>query len=70
MTRCLFRVVAWTIGWTLYQWWAVIGWPSTVDEDHLVLMIACAGSSLGFTGWYALSRTVLRAARPIQELGG
>jgi DMSO reductase anchor subunit len=52
------RLVAWTIGWTLYQWWAVIGWPATVDEAHFALMVACGGSSVGLTVWYGLHRMV------------
>jgi hypothetical protein len=56
MIRFLVRLAAWTIGWTLFQWWAVIGWPATVDEAHFVLMVACAGSSGALIGWYALHR--------------
>jgi hypothetical protein len=52
----------------LYEWWAVIGWPATLDEDHFVLMIACAGSSMGLTVWYAVGR--IGAALPYRSPAG
>jgi len=58
MARFLVRITAWAIGWTLYQWWAVIGWPATLEEAHFALMVACGGSAVGLTGWYALHRMV------------
>ena len=29
--RLAARVGAWTVVWTLFQWWAVIGWPERLD---------------------------------------
>jgi hypothetical protein len=68
VTRGLVRLAAWTVGWMLYEWWAVIGWPATLDEDHFVLMIACAGSSMGLTVWYAVGR--IGAALPYRSPAG
>ena len=58
--RPLVRLVA----WTLYQWWAVIGWPSTVEEAHFTLMVVCGGSSVGLTAWYGLHRMVSWSVTP------
>src|SRR5262249_57027119 len=27
LVRQLKRIAGWTLAWTLFQWWAVIGWP-------------------------------------------
>jgi hypothetical protein len=59
IARSLVRLAAWTVGWTVFQWWAVIGWPATLEEAHFLLMVTCGASSVGLTGWYALRRLSL-----------
>jgi hypothetical protein len=54
------RVVLWTVAWTLFQWWAVIGWP---HGPGAVYAAGVLGACLGLAGWDA-SREV-RMARPL-----
>jgi hypothetical protein len=40
VARQLKRIVAWTLGWTLFQWWAVIGWPEGAGSLYAGVMFA------------------------------
>jgi hypothetical protein len=40
------RIAAWTLGWTLFQWWAVLGWA---DGGGLYAGLVFAGV-LGLVG--------------------
>ena len=55
-TQRALRVVVWTLAWTAYQWWAVIGWPETAESTRATLIVTSFGSSLALTGWYCLQR--------------
>jgi hypothetical protein len=57
--RQAWRIVLWTLAWTLYQWWAVIGWP---DGMGSVYAAGVLGAGLGLAGW-DVSREV-RVGRP------
>ena len=50
------RLALWALGWTLFEWWAVIGWPDSAETAEAALAVASAGSMLGLTGWYGLQR--------------
>jgi hypothetical protein len=57
--RQAWRIVLWTLAWTLYQWWAVIGWP---DGMGSVYAAGVLGAGLGLAGW-DVSREVRPRAR-------
>ena len=52
-----------TFLWTLFQWWAVIGWPGTAEEAHAALVLTIVASVVGLTGWYGLQRVLRRGVR-------
>jgi len=56
MGRQVLRLVAWTLGWTVFQWWAVIGWPETLEGRRTLLVLISLGSSVGLACWYGVQR--------------
>lgn len=52
MIRRLLRVAAWVAGWTLFLWWAVIGWPGSAETAQMTLSALSGGSIVGLVGWY------------------
>jgi len=52
--RQLVRLASWTIGWTVFQWWAVIGWPDTLEGMRAALLVASMGSTLALVGYYGV----------------
>ena len=54
MTRQSRRLAAWTVGWTVFQWWAVIGWPETLEGALAALLTVSAASSVALVGWYGV----------------
>lgn len=50
--RPLVRLGFWTIAWTLFLWWAVIGWPETLEGSLAALVFASAISTTGLTAWH------------------
>lgn len=56
----MLRLVLWTLAWTLFQWWAVIGWPDTLEGAHAALILVSSGSIVGFVGFYGLQRVLPR----------
>ncbi|MBI3457302.1 MAG: hypothetical protein HY002_16110 [Candidatus Rokubacteria bacterium] len=59
-TRQMRRLVLWTLAWTLFQWWAVIGWPDTLEGAHAALILVSSGSIVGLVGFYGLQRVLPR----------
>jgi hypothetical protein len=63
------RVTAWTVVWTLFQWWAVIGWPDGVDAFSGglactgVLSLAMAGVLLDVRGGRRPAPAIIMALR-------
>lgn len=52
MIRWLLRLAGWTTAWTLFQWWAVIGWPGNAETARATLSVMSGGSVLGLVVWY------------------
>jgi|SRR5262245_7839800 len=61
--RQLRRVAGWTGAWTLFQWWAVIGWPSALGGGG-VLVGTAALSAIGLVVWLDVRRPMRVTARP------
>jgi hypothetical protein len=40
LVRQLKRIAGWTVAWTLFQWWAVIGWPEGTGGVYAGAMFA------------------------------
>jgi hypothetical protein len=40
LVRQLKRIAGWTLAWTLFQWWAVIGWPEGTGGVYAGAMFA------------------------------
>jgi hypothetical protein len=40
LLRQLRRIAGWTLAWTLFQWWAVIGWPEGTGGVYAGAMFA------------------------------
>lgn len=49
--RALRRVGAWTVAWTLFQWWAVIGWPEGLGAEGVTVLFAGAMGVVGIAVW-------------------
>jgi hypothetical protein len=45
-------VAACALGWTLFLWWAVIGWPGSAETAQMTLSALSGGSIVGLVGWY------------------
>src|SRR5262245_43733057 len=54
------RVALWTVLWTLYQWWAVIGWP----EGPAAVYASMAGTGLAGLVAAVVWRDVQRSRPP------
>jgi hypothetical protein len=52
VSRWLLRVAAWATGWTLFLWWAVIGWPASAETAQATLSVLSGVSIAGLVGWY------------------
>jgi hypothetical protein len=52
LSRQLLRVAGWVAGWTLFLWWAVIGWPDSAETAQATLSVSSGGSIAGLVGWY------------------
>jgi hypothetical protein len=52
VSRRLRLSAAWVTGWTLFLWWAVIGWPDSAATAHATLSVLSGGSIAGLVGWY------------------
>lgn len=48
----LVQLGAGTVTWTVFQWWAVIGWPVTIEGNLAALLLASAASVIGLTAWH------------------
>jgi hypothetical protein len=59
-------VAVWTLGWTLFQWWAVAGWPADAPPLYTAGALAAALSLVGLAVW----RDVGAAAPERRELPG
>jgi hypothetical protein len=64
LLRQVGRVAAWTGFWTLYQWWAVIGWPEGPGAIYASM------ASTGLAGLLAAGvwRDVRRARQPLARV--
>jgi hypothetical protein len=60
LLRSAGRVALWTVLWTLYQWWAVIGWP----EGPVAVYASMAGTGLAGLVAAVVWRDVQRARQP------
>lgn len=58
MTRQGLRLGIWTVAWTLFQWWAVIGWPDSLEGAYAALILTSGGSIVGLAGWYGLQQVM------------
>lgn len=52
MIRYLARLAGWTGAWTVYLWWAAIGWPDNAETAQASLAGMSAASILGLVAWY------------------
>ena len=70
--RWFMRLTGWTTGWTLFLWWAVIGWPASLDAAVVTLTVLSGSSILGLVVYTAGSRTARcrRRNRPWQGSDG
>jgi hypothetical protein len=59
------RVAAWTLAWTLFEWWAVIGWPDALETRPAVLILGGVGTLVGLVVWRGVREPRLTAARVI-----
>lgn len=50
--RWVNRVAAWTVGWTAFHWWAVIGWPASTETAAASLVVLSGSSIVGLVLWY------------------
>ncbi len=50
--RRLGHVAAWTGAWTLFQWWAVIGWPEQLDAAPAALLVSGITTLVGIAVWH------------------
>ncbi len=64
MVQQAVRIAFWTFGWTVFQGWAVIGWPDTLEGARATLVAMSAGSTLALVGWYGVLQ---RSHRPRPE---
>jgi hypothetical protein len=59
------RIAAWTLGWTLFQWWAVLGWS---DGGGWYAGLLFAGV-LGLVGRSLGTRLAEPGAAPVRRGG-
>jgi hypothetical protein len=45
------RVAGWTLGWTVFQWWAVIGWPYALERSPAALILGGVATLVGLAVW-------------------
>jgi hypothetical protein len=50
------RIAGWTVGWTLFQWWAVIGWPEHVTAAATAPLLFGVLSLVGIAVWQDVRR--------------
>src|SRR5262249_31532836 len=62
--RQLRRVAGWTGAWTLFQWWAVIGWPSALGGGGGAVVGPAALGAIGLAVWLDVRRLMRVAALP------
>jgi hypothetical protein len=44
-------VAVWTVGWTLFQWWAVVGWPVGMPPLLSGSLLAAVLGLVGLAVW-------------------
>jgi hypothetical protein len=55
-SRHVRRIGVWTLGWTLFQWWAVIGWPEHVTAAATAPMLSGVLTLMGIAVWQDVRR--------------
>jgi hypothetical protein len=58
-------VAAWTLAWTLFQWWAVVGWPTNVSPLDTAGVLAAVLGLVGLAVWQDVGTAApVRRERP------
>ncbi|MGH7266927.1 MAG: hypothetical protein ACREMB_19065 [Candidatus Rokuibacteriota bacterium] len=44
-------MAVWAVAWTLFEWWAVIGWPEALETRPAALILGGVATLVGLVVW-------------------